>query len=167
MNGLNDELPRLTPEQKIVYDKVMQVITDCMDKFVKEKVMCGPETAACMSDYINRQLQEQASELGLKAPEDLQFKLKGETMIPADRYTAFVSYCAMNEQPLPNNLTRETCPEELVLFDGSRLTYKDDKGTLVIQVVKPLEYIEIKFAVDAYGDVKSKIIDKDYKVEDA
>lgn len=147
-------MDRLTPEQKIVYDKVLKLIGASMDKYMNRTI--GRETAAIISDNINGLLAKQAGELGLKVPGDLKFAFKAgsdrQTMIPADRYTAFAMFCAMNA--IPVTFGRDTCPEMLTFGDGGTVGWKEGEDHLLLQVPKALDYIELNFKIDDQGDVR-------------
>ena len=156
----------MTPEEKASYAKIMDIVLTAFEH-VKDKFVSA-QTAAEVSDCITAHMREGALSAFMQPPDELKFDYSDSDstrmkLKPADRYTAFVMYCSLNGIPLTFN--RADCPERIVLGNGVILTYNEDKGQIGVQVPRPVDYIEIKFMIDNYGDVGGINVDHKYKTE--
>ena len=150
-------------EQKAV-DKMAEIISTAFAKLVGEDRLISQGTVAESCYMVNKLLAENAQELGLPMPDELKFKGgnggdNSLTMVPADSYTAFVMYCGMNGGRVW--FTRDNCPEVLELQDGTRIRWDSVEDKMIIQIPKPLESITVNFAIDAYGDIKGRSLEKE------
>lgn len=157
----------MTKELEEVQDKIMEIITEVFERI--EHKFVSAQTAAEVSDAINKQLREGALAAFLPVPDELKFDYSGSDrnemkLKPGDMYTAYVMYCFMNGIPL--TFKREDCPERIVLGNGTILTYDHEKGQIGVQVPRPVDYIEINFVIDADGNLGGVGIDKNYKAEE-